>query len=58
VCVCVCVFGIVAYMFPQLIEGKQSKKSHKDLNTEPCTTVTNALLQDRPSEFIHKFALV
>jgi hypothetical protein len=28
------------------------------VNTDPCTSVTNALLQDRPSEFVHKFALL
>lgn len=30
VCVFVIVFGIVAYMFLKLIEGKQSKNSHNE----------------------------
>ena len=28
------------------------------VNTDPCTSVTNELLQDRPSEIVHKFALL
>jgi len=61
------VFGIVACIFPQLIEGKQQKISQRAalgivliivVNTDPCTTVSNALLQDHPAEFVHKFALL
>jgi len=28
------------------------------VNTDPCNSVSNALLQDRPSEIFHKFALL
>jgi len=34
--ICVIVFGTVAYMFPQLIERKQSKKSHKERHQVLC----------------------